>query len=135
MSKKGYSIGAVSKETSVHIETIRYYERIGLIPEPDRTAGGNRQYDFEQLRRLSFVKRCRELDFSIDEIRSLLKMTDSQNYTCADVHEVTVSHLDKVKAKIADLQRMQSLLEAMAKECSCGDVPDCPIVDTLLLDA
>lgn len=132
MTRKGYSIGDVSTATGVNIETVRYYERIELLPKPDRTSGGNRQYNHDQLKRLAFIKRCRELGFSIQEIRSLLAMTDSKTQTCAEVNKLTTTHLSKVKDKILDLQRMQNLLETMVAQCSCGDVPECPIVDTLL---
>lgn len=132
MTRKGYSIGDVSTTTGVNIETVRYYERIELLPKPDRTSGGNRQYNHDQLKRLAFIKRCRELGFSIEEIRSLLAMTDSKTQTCAEVNKLTTTHLSKVKDKILDLQRMQNLLETMVAQCSCGDVPECPIVDTLL---
>ncbi|MFT6656975.1 MerR family transcriptional regulator [Maritalea sp.] len=132
MTRKGYSIGDVSTATGVNIETVRYYERIELLPKPDRTSGGNRQYNYDQLKRLAFIKRCRELGFSIEEIRSLLAMTDSKTQTCAEVNKLTTTHLSKVKDKILDLQRMGNLLETMVAQCSCGDVPECPIVDTLL---
>jgi MerR family transcriptional regulator, mercuric resistance operon regulatory protein len=129
--KRGYAIGAISRETGVNIETIRYYERIGIMPRPDRTQGGNRQYDHNQLKRLVFIKRCRELGFSIDEIRALLNITDSEDFTCGEVHAMTVDHLANVKRKIVDLRRMEKLLKSMADECTKGDLPDCPIIDTL----
>lgn len=128
---RGYAIGQMSSETGVNIETIRYYERIGLMPKPDRTAGGNRQYNHEQLKRLSFIKRCRELGFSIEEIRVLLEMVDREDFTCGEVHGLTVTHLTTVQRKLADLKRLEKVLKSMASECSKGDVPDCPIIDTL----
>ncbi len=128
---RGYAIGALSRETSVNIETIRYYERIGLMPKPDRTQGGNRQYNHDQLKRLFFVKRCRGLGFSIEEIRALLLMVDRADFTCGEVHTMTVDHLATVKKKVADLRRLEQALQSMAAECSKGDVPDCPIIDTL----
>ncbi len=129
--KRGYPIGAMSRETGVKIETIRYYERIEIMPKPDRTEGGNRQYNHSQLKRLSFIKRCRELGFSIEEIRALLRMTDTQVFTCAEVHAMTVEHLSTVKKKINDLRRLEKVLKSMADECGRGDVPDCPIIETL----
>lgn len=128
---RGYPIGAMSKQTGVNIETIRYYERIGIMPKPDRTAGGNRQYNHDQLKRLSFIKRSREIGFSIEEIRALLEMVDRRDFTCGEVHSMTVNHLASVKEKIQALHRLEDALEAMAAECSRGDVPDCPILDTL----
>ena len=79
---RGYPIGEMSKHTGVNIETIRYYERIKIMPQPDRTAGGNRQYNHDELKRLSFIKTSRELGFSINEIRALLEMVDRQDFTC-----------------------------------------------------
>lgn len=128
---RGYAIGEISRETGVNIETIRYYERIGIMPKPDRTEGGNRQYNHDQLKRLSFIKRCRELGFGIEEIRALLQMVDRADFTCAEVHTMTVDHLATVKKKVADLRRLEKALRSMAAECGKGDVPDCPIIDTL----
>ncbi|UTS79102.1 MerR family transcriptional regulator [Phaeobacter piscinae] len=128
---RGYPIGAMSKHTGVNIETIRYYERIEIMPKPDRTTGGNRQYNHDQLKRLSFIKRSRELGFSIEEIRAMLEMVDRRDFTCGEVHTLTTEHLASVKEKIAALHRLEDALEKMASECSRGDVPDCPILDTL----
>lgn len=128
---RGYAIGEMSKRTGVNIETIRYYERINLMPKPDRTAGGNRQYNYDQLKRLSFIKTSRELGFSIVEIRALLEMVDRQDFTCGEVHGLTVGHLDSVRQKIKGLQKLEKVLVGMAAECSQGDVPDCPILETL----
>ncbi len=129
--KRGYQIGEMSRQTSVNIETIRYYERIGIMPEPDRSSGGTRQYDHDHLKRLFFIRRSRELGFSIQEIRALLAMVDSHEYSCADVHQLTIAHLSDVQSKIADLKKLEKALKQMAAECSRGDVPECPIVDTL----
>ncbi len=128
---RGYAIGEVSKLTGVNIETVRYYERIELLPKPDRTAGGNRQYNQDQLKQLFFIKRARELGFSIREIRGLLSMALNTEFTCAEVHDITTEHLASVQEKISSLQRLETALQAMAAECSQGDVPDCPILDTL----
>lgn len=121
----------MSRETGVNIETIRYYERIEIMPKPDRTDGGNRQYNHDQLKRLFFIKRCRELGFSIEEIRALLQMVDRADFTCGEVHAMTIDHLGTVREKIADLRRLEKALQSMASECSKGDVPNCPIIDTL----
>lgn len=128
---RGYPIGEMSKRTGVNIETIRYYERINIMPKPDRTSGGNRQYNHDQLKRLSFIKTSRELGFSIDEIRALLEMVDRQDFTCGEVHGLTVGHLTSVREKINGLRKLEKALVGMASECSQGDVPDCPILETL----
>jgi len=130
-SMRGYAIGEMSRLSGVNIETIRYYERIRVMPKPDRTAGGNRQYNQEQLKRLSFIKRSRGLGFSISEIRALLEMADRQDFTCGEVHRMTVQHLGSVREKISALRRLEKALGDMAAECSRGDVPECPILDTL----
>ena len=131
---RGYPIGAMSKLTGVNIETIRYYERIALMPKPDRTAGGNRQYNHDQLKRLSFIKRSRELGFSIDEIRALLGMVDQDGVSCGEVHSMTMVHLKSVQEKITSLKKLEVMLVKMASECAQGDVPECPILETLFDD-
>ena len=128
---RGYGIGDISRKTGVNIETVRYYERIGIMPEPNRTEGGNRQYNHEQLKRLHFVKRSRELGFNLEEVRALLKLVDRKDFTCGEVHSMTVDHLATVKRKLADLRRLEKVLNSMASECSQGEVPNCPIIDEL----
>ena len=131
MAEKRYGIGALSKRTGVNIETIRYYERIGIMPSPPHTQGGQRVYDDGHLRRLAFVRRSRELGFSLDDIRALLKLVDGGDYTCGEVRDMTVAQIADVRRKIADLRRMERVLKDMAAKCEGGDVPDCPIVEAL----
>ena len=130
---RGYAIGEMSRHTGVNIETIRYYERIEIMPQPDRTEGGNRQYNHDQLKRLSFIKRCRELGFSLSEIRALLEMADRDDFTCSEVHQMTMSHLTTVRQKLNDLKGLERSLKKMVAECNQGDVPECPIIDTLFV--
>ena len=130
-SSRGFAIGEMSRQTGVNIETIRYYERIGLMPKPDRTAGGNRQYDQDQLKRLYFLRRARNLGFSLEEIRGLFEMVDRRDFTCGEVHDLTVNHLVSVREKIVNLSRLEQALSAMVAECSRGDVPECPILETM----
>jgi MerR family mercuric resistance operon transcriptional regulator len=124
-------IGEMSRKTGVNIETIRYYERIGVMPKPVRTEGGHRAYDADQLKRLAFIKRSRELGFSLGEIRALLDLVETGAYTCFEVHEMTTKHLAAVRKKVADLRRLERVLKDMAAQCSQGDVPECPIIDAL----
>ena len=124
-------IGALSKRTGVNIETIRYYERIGVMPAPLRTEGGQRVYDDDHIKRLSFIRRCRALGFSLDDIRALLKLVDGGDHTCGEVHDMTVTHIADIRAKITDLKRMEQVLKDMAARCAGGDVPDCPILEAL----
>ena len=124
-------IGALSKRTGVNIETIRYYERIGVMPAPPRTEGGQRVYDDDHVKRLSFIRRCRALGFSLDDIRALLKLVDGGDHTCGEVYDMTVAHIADIRAKITDLKRMERVLKDMAARCAGGDVPDCPILEAL----
>jgi MerR family mercuric resistance operon transcriptional regulator len=125
------SRAALSKKTGVNRETIRYYEKINLIPAPGRTANGYRVYDVEHLKRLSFIKRCRELGFTLKEIAALLALVDGGNYSCAEIRDHTVTHLNDVDDKIRDLRKMQQTLRQMVSECEGGLLPDCPIIDSL----
>jgi MerR family mercuric resistance operon transcriptional regulator len=126
-----FLIGNLSKQSGVNIETIRYYEKIGVMPAPGRNAGGFRIYEPDHLKRLSFVRRGRQLGFSLDEIRSLLRLVDGHGYTCAEVHALMLSHLAEIRRKIRDLRRLQRAMAEMAARCSGESVPECPIVDAL----
>ena len=132
--KMQLSRGSLGKQTGVNIETIRYYEKIGLMPDPVRSSGGYRIYDHSHLKRLSFVRRSRELGFTLHEIRELLELVDGGDYTCAEVRDRTIVHLEEVAQKIRDLQKMQRTLKTMAAKCDGGLVPECPIVDSLYSD-
>ena len=127
------TIGALSERTGVNVETIRYYEREGLLPNAPRTAGGHRVFDEVHLRRLIFIRRSRELGFSGTEVRALLRLVDG-GYTCGEVRELTLKHLADVREKIADLRRLEKTLATISSECEGGDIPDCPIIEALLAD-
>ena len=129
--KSGLLRGVLAKQSGVNGETIRYYEKIGLMPDPIRSEGGHRLYNDTHLRRLLFIRRCRELGFTLEEIRGLLELVDECDYTCAEVRERTIVHLDDVRQKIRDLQKMQRTLKIMVSQCDGGLVPECPIIDTL----
>ena len=124
-------IGAVSNETGVSIETIRYYERAGILDEPSRSQGGHREYDHEQLKRINFVKRCRDLGFSLKEVRNLLTLVASEEQSCKEVHDVTVKHLDNVRRKLSDLKKLEQALVEMSEKCAEGASPQCPIIEVL----
>ncbi len=128
------SRGSLAVQTRVNSETIRYYEKIGLMPNPARSDAGHRVYDQSQVKRLSFIRRSRELGFTLKEIRELLQLVDGGEYTCAEVHERTVTHLNDVAKKIRDLEKMQRTLRTMASKCGGELVPECPIVDALYSD-
>ena len=125
------SIGRLSIESAVNIETIRYYEKIGIMPAPARSAGGYRLYTPEHLKRLRFVRRGRELGFSLDELRGLLRLVDGHEYTCAEVRTLTLEHVAEIRRKIADLRRLERVMADMAAQCTGRRVPECPIIDAL----
>lgn len=127
----GYLIGALSERTGVHIETIRYYEKIGLVPAPPRTEGHQRVYDAGHLKRLSFIRRSRELGFSLDEIRGLLGLVRGHDLTCGEVKAMTEQHIADIRRKIKDLKKLERVLTAVAAQCNGNAVPDCPILDAL----
>jgi len=131
-SKTGnLSRGTLAKQSGVNIETIRYYENIELMPDPMRSEGGHRLYNETHLQRLSFIRRCRELGFTLKEIRGLLKLVDGGDYTCAEVRDLTIEHLDDIRQKINDLKKMQYTLKTMVSQCDGELVPKCPIIDSL----
>jgi MerR family mercuric resistance operon transcriptional regulator len=122
---------ALARRTGCNLETVRYYEKIGLLPEPPRTAGGYRTYDTTHERRLRFVLRARELGFSLDEVRTLLRLVDERAQTCAEARAVATAHLEDVQAKLADLKRMQRVLKDVVAQCAGGTLPECPLIETL----
>jgi len=124
-------IGQLSEQTNCKIETIRYYERIGLLPEPARSEGGYRLYEESHLKRLSFIRRSRELGFTIGEIRGLLNLVDGGSYTCSDVKTITLEHVETIRQKIADLKKLEKTLSRIASQCAGNETPECPIIDAL----
>lgn len=131
MSTKPITRGKLADKTGCNAETIRYYEKIGLMPEPRRSAGGHRQYDDSHERRLGFVMRGRELGFPIDDLKSLLDLVDRRAVSCSEVEKLAISHLQAVRDKIDDLKRMEKVLSTTVDACSGEDVPECPLIDTL----
>lgn len=123
--------GELAQSTGCNLETIRYYEKVGLMPEPDRTDTGHRIYGHDDQRRLKFILRSRELGFSIKELRSLLRLTDADSYTCGEVLDLTSRHIAEIKEKISDLKRIERTLRNMSAECAGGEVPECPVIDAL----
>lgn len=114
------------------IETVRYYEGTGLMPEPARGPNGYRLYGAEDVRRLGFVLRARKLGLSIEDVRGLLALVDGERVTCAEVRAATLDHLAAIRARIADLTRLEATLAEVAARCSGRDVPDCPVIDALM---
>ncbi len=131
MSGKRLSIGKVAAQTACNIETIRFYEKEGLLPPPGRTEGGHRLYTTEMVGRLVFVRRCRELGFSMAEIRQLLSLVDGDQVSCERVKDIADLHLVDIRSKIVDLRKMERTLRDLAGQCSGDDVPQCPIIEVL----
>ncbi|MCB1747185.1 MAG: helix-turn-helix domain-containing protein [Gammaproteobacteria bacterium] len=127
----GMTRGDLAKRTGCNAETIRYYEKIGVMPEPLRSAGGYRQYDETHEQRLRFVMRGRELGFAIDDLKSLLDLVDRNAVSCGEVEKLAKLHLRSVREKIRDLKRMEKVLGQTVSACSGKDVPECPLIDTL----
>jgi MerR family transcriptional regulator, mercuric resistance operon regulatory protein len=123
--------GALAARTGCNIETIRYYEQIGVLPPPLRSQGGHRLYGPDLLRRLSFVRRSRDLGFTLEEVRELLRLVDGGKYTCGQVESLAVDHVRDIEQKISDLRRLKKVLEKMISQCSGGKIPHCPIIAAL----
>lgn len=125
------SIGELSKHSGVNIEAIRYYERIKMLPAPPRTASGRRVYGAAERRTLAFVRRSRDLGFTLEEIRALLDLGGPERASCADVHKIASAHLAKVRSKLSDLARLEAILAETVTRCADGAAPDCPVLDIL----
>ena len=127
----GIPIGELSRLTGVNIETIRYYEKIKMLPVPLRTQGRHRVYGPKETRTLAFIRRGRELGFTLDEIRALLDLARPEKASCAEVRKIAKHHLDDIRAKINDLVKLERLLGKTIAQCSGKKVPDCPVLDIL----
>src|SRR5260370_33968342 len=126
------SIGELSRRTGINIETIRYYERVNMMPHPPRTASGRRVFGEVETRTLSFIRRARELGFTLAEIRALLALSvDQGNDTCAEVRQLAAGHLTDVRAKIADLRAMERMLSDAVRRCDAGQPAGCPLIEAL----
>lgn len=124
-------IGELSKATGTNVETIRYYERIGLLPTPPRTSGNYRSYGEPQRTRLAFVRHSRELGFTIDEIRSLLDLADHPERECSDADRIATSHMAQVEAKIEQLMKLRDELSHIIGRCRGGLAADCRVIEAL----
>ena len=125
-----FTSGELARLANVNVETILYYERIGMLAVPPRTEGGRRAYGTAEVKTLTFIRRSRELGFSIDEIRNLLGLAKG-GHACGEVKAAALSHLTSIQGKIADLRRMEQTLAETAALCEGGDAPRCPILDAL----
>jgi len=131
MRHGGIAIGELARQTGCNVETIRYYERIGLLPSPERL-GRYRRYAAIDVRRLGFVRRARELGFSLDAVRALLALSAADGQSaCVEVRDISAKHLTDVRARIADLRAMERVLTAAIRQCDAGARPGCPLIDAL----
>lgn len=126
-----FSIGQLASAAQTPPATIRYYEKIGLLSQPLRTDGNYRQYGTEDLNRLAFVRRAREIGFTIDQVRTLLAFSDQRDADCCTVTAMTSEHLRAVEEKIADLLVLKDQLTGLLVSCQGGPVADCRITDAL----
>lgn len=126
-----FSIGALAKAAGVSTPTVRYYEEIGLLPRANRTSGGQRSYDSDDLNRLTFIRQCRDFGFGIDQVRVLLDLSISSDRDCSETRSIAHRHLDEVRAKVAELRQLESRLEGFVQRCDaiCAGGPgqDCVI--------
>lgn len=125
------AIGELGRLTDTKVETIRYYERIGLLAAPARTAGNYRAYGPEHLNLLSFIRRSRDLGFALDQVRALLDLSDDRDRPCEAVDAIAKEHLAAVDRKIADLHALRRELASMVDQCRCGTIAECRIIDAL----
>ena len=133
---KHFTISRAAKAANVNVETVRFYEKIGVLEKPARTEGGHRAYGRSHVERLTFIRRARELGFTLDEVRALLRLAEASDVPCGQVKDLAATHLTGVKTKIADLRAMQKALTALIAQCDArGDEagqPGCPLIETLL---
>ncbi len=127
----GQTIGDLARRTGTKVETIRYYERIGLLPAPARTGGNYRAYDEGQVGRLSFIRRARDLGFPLDDVRELLSLSDRRDRSCAAVDVIARQHLAEVERKIADLTMLRDELAGIIGQCRQDTIADCRIIEAL----
>ena len=131
MSARSLTIGRLAESAGVNLETVRYYERIGLMPAPARTEGGHRSYEPEHAQRLRFIRRSRELGFGIDAIRRLIALSEPGVQACCEVRDMAQDHIASVDAKIADLERLRTVLKQAVADCSEGGRVRCPVIAEL----
>jgi DNA-binding transcriptional MerR regulator len=130
-SANAFSIGDLAGQTGTKVETIRYYEKAGLMPPATRTSGNHRAYTQAHIDRLAFIRHSRELGFPLESVRTLLTMTDDPTQSCVEVDAIARQHLASVRSRIARLQALEVELSRMVQECGCGRVSDCRVIEVL----
>ena len=127
----GMTIGQLGKATGTAVETIRYYEKIGLLPKVARTSGNYRSYGGAEISRLSFIRRARALGFGVERVRALLDLADERDRPCAEVDSLARQNLDEVESKIADLVSLRRELSHLIGQCERGTIANCRIIEAL----
>ena len=127
----GFTIGRLAEATATKVQTIRYYENIGLLAPFSRTEGGHRLYDTEHRKRLAFIRHARELGFSIDSIRELLSLSDNPDTSCERADDIASRQLEDVEQRLKRLKVLQKELKRMVAECGHGRVCDCRVIEVL----
>ncbi|WP_170392752.1 MerR family transcriptional regulator [Ruegeria faecimaris] len=125
------TIGTLGKKTGTKVQTIRYYEQIGLMPEPGRTEGGQRRYGHTELDRLAFIRHARQLGFSLEAIRELLDLSDDPDRPCHEADSIARRQLKQIEQRMARLEALRTELERMVHECSGGNTSDCRVLEVL----
>jgi len=125
------TIGTLGKKTGTKVQTIRYYEQIGLMPEPGRTEGGQRRYGDAELDRLSFIRHARQLGFSLEAIRELLNLSDEPNRPCHEADVIARRQLKQVEQRMERLEALRTELQRMVHECSGGKTSECRVLEVL----
>ena len=128
---EGVPIGEAARQSGVKVPTIRYYEQIGLLPEPDRSAGNQRLYGQSALDRLAFIRHARELGFPLDAIRDLLSLSDRPDQSCAAADVIARAQLAEVESRLARLTALKGELERMVVQCAGGRIADCRVIEVL----
>ncbi len=131
MEHRSLTISHLARETGTKVETIRFYEKSGLLPEPARTESNYRAYENTHLQRLHFIRKARDLGFSLDQIRAMLALADDRTRPCEAVDEIARVHREEVIRKIADLTALKKELDRMITQCSHGAIADCRIIESL----
>ena len=131
MTIPSFSIGKLAEATATKVETVRYYERIGLLPEPGRTAANYRSYNEAHLERLSFIRRARDLGFTLDQVRTLLALAESRDSDCCTVDAIAQNHVANIQRKIADLEALRRELRDLIGQCEKGAIAECRILGAL----
>jgi len=136
VNKQFYSIGQLAQKANCKVETVHYYEKTGLMPEPPRTEGGHRSYDIRHVKRLNYIRRSRELGFSIEQIKELLKFIDEPDHYCGEIKAMAMLQAREVQQKINDLEKLKIALNDMVRQCKGNNlsIDNCPIIDALYVE-